>query len=70
MDYEAFFSERLETLHREGRCRVFADLERPCGRFPRAYDHRSGSDVTVWCSNEYLGMGHDVWTRLTLRRAA
>jgi 5-aminolevulinate synthase len=36
---------------------VFADIERRCGRFPRAYDHRIGAEVTVWCSNDYLGMG-------------
>jgi 5-aminolevulinate synthase len=57
MDYETFFKERLDALHAEGRYRVFADLERRCGRFPRAFDHRIGAEVTVWCSNDYLGMG-------------
>jgi 5-aminolevulinate synthase len=57
MDYEGFFRTRLDALRAEGRYRVFADLERRCGRFPRAYDHRIGAEVTVWCSNDYLGMG-------------
>jgi 5-aminolevulinate synthase len=57
MDYEGFFRKRLDALRAEGRYRVFADLERRCGRFPRAYDHRIGAEVTVWCSNDYLGMG-------------
>src|SRR6267378_4592880 len=57
MDYEGFFKQRLGALHAEGRYRVFADLERRCGRFPRAFDHRIGAEVTVWCSNDYLGMG-------------
>jgi 5-aminolevulinate synthase len=57
MDYEGFFKERLEALRAEARYRVFADLERRCGRFPRAFDHRIGAEVTVWCSNDYLGMG-------------
>jgi 5-aminolevulinate synthase len=57
MDYEDFFKQRLDALRAEGRYRVFADLERRCGRFPRAFDHRVGDEVTVWCSNDYLGMG-------------
>ena len=57
MNYEGFFEGRLEALRAEGRYRLFADLERRCGRFPRAYDHRIGAEVTVWCSNDYLGMG-------------
>ena len=47
MDYESFFKQRLDRLRAEGRYRVFADLERSCGRFPRAYDHRIDAEVTV-----------------------
>jgi hypothetical protein len=57
MDYEGFFRKRLDALRAEGRYRVFAELERRCGRFPQAYDHRIGAEVTVWCANDYLGMG-------------
>src|ERR1700751_1629356 len=57
MDYEGFFKARLEALRAEAQYRVFADLERRCGRFPLAFDHRIGAEVTVWCSNDYLGMG-------------
>lgn len=59
MDFENFFRRELDGLHSEGRYRVFADLERQAGRFPIAtYHGQSGPrDVTVWCSNDYLGMG-------------
>ncbi|HZB92407.1 MAG TPA: 5-aminolevulinate synthase [Stellaceae bacterium] len=57
MDYESFFKTRLDGLRAEGRYRVFADLERRTGHFPRAFNHALGEEVTVWCSNDYLGMG-------------
>ncbi|MGV8937421.1 MAG: 5-aminolevulinate synthase [Allorhizobium sp.] len=59
MDFEAFFKGELNGLHEEGRYRVFADIERHRGNFPRATRHtdQGQRDVTVWCSNDYLGMG-------------
>ncbi|MFO0996989.1 MAG: 5-aminolevulinate synthase [Alphaproteobacteria bacterium] len=61
MDYGAFFRQGLAALSREGRYRVFADLERRAGAFPRALLHRDGiaRDVIVWCSNDYLGQGQN-----------
>jgi 5-aminolevulinate synthase len=59
MNYEAFFRNQIDNLHREGNYRVFADLERVAGAFPMATQHaaRGERPVTVWCSNDYLGMG-------------
>ena len=61
MDYDTFFQTKINDLKEEGRYRVFIDLKRHCGAFPIA-DYRSKHDnkpVTVWCSNDYLGMGQN-----------
>lgn len=59
MNYEAHFRSELDRLRDEGNYRVFADLERHRGAFPQA-TRRAGGEagpVTIWCSNDYLGMG-------------
>jgi 5-aminolevulinate synthase len=59
MNYEAAFGRHLDNLNTEGRYRVFADILRQRGAFPKAIRQagQGVSDVTVWCSNDYLGMG-------------
>ena len=59
MDFDALFADQLDLLKKEGNYRIFAELERQCGAFPKAksYDENSPENVTVWCSNDYLGMG-------------
>lgn len=59
MNYEKYFSDALHQLKSEGRYRVFADISRRRGEFPRAVHHVQGGEraITVWCSNDYLGMG-------------
>ncbi|WP_374763806.1 5-aminolevulinate synthase [Yunchengibacter salinarum] len=60
MDYEKVFADAIEAIQREGRYRVFADIKRERGNYPRAHRYDAGDNaktVTVWCSNDYLGMG-------------
>ena len=55
------FEDALSTIHSEGRYRVFIDLHRKRGEFPKASARFEDGerDITVWCSNDYLGMGQD-----------
>jgi 5-aminolevulinate synthase len=59
MDFDAFFESEIAALKKEGNYRVFADIERKAGAFPAAGNHGAigPREVTVWCSNDYLGMG-------------
>src|SRR5450432_116534 len=62
MDYQQCFEHAIARLRSENRYRVFADLERDAAHFPIArwrpdLDADSPRDITVWCSNDYLGMG-------------
>jgi len=62
MDYIGHFAEQIQGLKDEGRYRVFAELARHAGQFPRATRYRpdgSTHEVTIWCSNDYLGMGQN-----------
>ncbi|MGP1395265.1 MAG: 5-aminolevulinate synthase [Inquilinaceae bacterium] len=77
MDYEKIFQAAIDGLQAEGRYRYFAELERQAGAFPQAHHHgvahgaglphgEEPGPVTVWCSNDYLGMGQhpDVLTAM------
>ncbi|MFN7286431.1 MAG: 5-aminolevulinate synthase [bacterium] len=71
MNYDDFFTAALDGLKQEGRYRVFADLERRAGAFPRALRHGpdGAGEVTVWCSNDYLGMGQNETVLAAMREA-
>ncbi len=59
VNYERTFKEAVGAIKAEGRYRVFADLARRAGDFPHAIAHAGNAKrpVTIWCSNDYLGMG-------------
>ncbi|WP_454019518.1 5-aminolevulinate synthase [Azospirillum sp. Marseille-Q6669] len=62
MPHESFFRTQIASLKQDGRYRVFANLERQAGNFPKAtFRDAAGKEreVTVWCSNDYLGMGQN-----------
>ncbi len=61
MDFDSLFNAQLDALKEEGNYRIFAELERKSGAFPKAKSHSADTpdEVTVWCSNDYLGMGQN-----------
>ncbi|MEM6939755.1 MAG: 5-aminolevulinate synthase [Pseudomonadota bacterium] len=61
MNFDTLFQTQLDALKEEGNYRYFAELERKAGKFPKAANYHGGAkrDVTVWCSNDYLGMGQN-----------
>ncbi len=73
MDYIGLFEDAVDVLRQEKRYRVFADLERIAGRFPRA-TYRDGAanikEITIWCSNDYLGMGQNKKVIAAMRQTA
>ena len=71
MSYDRYFNRALEALHEEGRYRIFTDLARQVGRFPKAldYSHNPPREITVWCSNDYLGMGPNQHVTTAMKHA-
>ena len=61
MNFDNLFNQQLDELKEEGNYRIFAELERICKAHPRAKSHDKDSpgEVTVWCSNDYLGMSQN-----------
>lgn len=76
LDYAALFSKAIEAIKKEGRYRVFTDLSRHAGNFPMATLHTGGAnakeneDITLWCSNDYLGMGQHPEVISAMQKAA
>ena len=71
-DYSAHFRAQLNRLKTENRYRHFVELERIVGRHPVALRHHNGAaqEVSVWCSNDYLGMGQHPDVIAAMRAAA
>ncbi|KUJ79805.1 5-aminolevulinate synthase [Ruegeria profundi] len=69
MEFDKMFNAQLDKLKEEGNYRIFAELERLCGAFPTAKSHIEDSPdkVTVWCSNDYLGMGQNPKVRQVMK---
>ena len=71
MNHTEILGAALHQLKQEGRYRVFADIKRNCGAFPTAFHYRGETtrEITVWCSNDYLGMGQSDVVRTAMHQA-
>jgi len=71
MTYGKLFKQKLDALREEGRYRVFAELERFAGDYPNALRHveDGAHEVTVWCSNDYMGMGQNATVIQAMKEA-
>lgn len=57
--YNQYFNAAIEDLKKEGRYRVFSDIERSVGNHPIVYDYKRKKEITIWCINDYLGMSQN-----------
>lgn len=57
MEYKRIFSDLISDIKSEGRYRTFLDIGRCAGQFPLAFDYSRNKEITLWCTNDYLGMG-------------
>ncbi|MCY3995347.1 MAG: 5-aminolevulinate synthase [Rhodobacter sp.] len=71
MNFDRLFNQELDALKKEGNYRIFAELERFCSSSPRArsYGEDTPDEVTVWCSNDYLGMSQNEKVRQAMKDA-
>ncbi|KAI8388821.1 pyridoxal phosphate-dependent transferase [Radiomyces spectabilis] len=67
-DYEAFYQEELNKKHQDKSYRYFNNINRLAQKFPRAHTARVEDEVTVWCANDYLGMGRSPVLTETMKR--
>lgn len=69
MNYSDFFQDSLRELKDQGNYRIFTETARECGNFPYAIDSKTGRKITVWCSNDYLGMGQKPFVLEAMKKA-
>jgi 5-aminolevulinate synthase len=70
VDYQRYFKGAIDRVKQEGRYRHFTDLARQAGNFPSATNHSgNGENITLWCSNDYLGMGQHPDVLSTMQKA-